>query len=146
GPAWHGPSVMKSLKGVSAKMASWRPAPGRNSIWELALHLAYSRYRMIGRLSGKPQRPFPRKRRLQWVPVGPRVTTERSWSEDGALLVQCHDELMRAVQAASAGRLLARRPGNPHTLGWELLSNAIHDAYHAGQINLLKRLYRRRRA
>ncbi len=39
GEAWHGPSVLESLAGVTAEEAAAHPIPGAHSIWELVLHL-----------------------------------------------------------------------------------------------------------
>ncbi|PYQ46578.1 MAG: hypothetical protein DMF78_26090 [Acidobacteria bacterium] len=35
GPAWHGPSVLEALDGVTAEGASAHPLTGAHSIWEL---------------------------------------------------------------------------------------------------------------
>ena len=40
GEAWHGPSVLKILDGVTAQQAAAHPIPGAHSIWELTLHIA----------------------------------------------------------------------------------------------------------
>ena len=40
GEAWHGPSVLESLAGLSAAQAASHPIAGAHSIWELVLHLA----------------------------------------------------------------------------------------------------------
>ena len=39
GEAWHGPSLLEALAGVSAEQAAARPIAGAHSIWELVLHL-----------------------------------------------------------------------------------------------------------
>src|SRR5580700_939308 len=39
GPAWHGPSLMENLKGVSAEVAAAKPVTGAHSIWEIINHL-----------------------------------------------------------------------------------------------------------
>ena len=39
GEAWHGPSVLALLDGVTAQQAAAYPIPGAHSIWELVLHL-----------------------------------------------------------------------------------------------------------
>lgn len=39
GDAWHGPSVLEALDGVSASQAAARPLDSVHSIWELVLHL-----------------------------------------------------------------------------------------------------------
>src|SRR5499433_735139 len=55
---WHGPNLRQSLKGVSAKEASWRPAPGRHNIWELTLHAAYWKYAVRRRIEGGKRGSF----------------------------------------------------------------------------------------
>jgi len=42
GEAWHGPSVLETLEGVSAEQAAAHPIAGAHSIWELVLHTAYT--------------------------------------------------------------------------------------------------------
>src|SRR5258708_5071004 len=39
GEAWHGPSLMEALKGVSHETAAASPGNGKHGIWELLLHL-----------------------------------------------------------------------------------------------------------
>ena len=36
--AWHGTTLLGSIRGVSVDAAAWRPAPRRHNIWELTLH------------------------------------------------------------------------------------------------------------
>ena len=40
GGAWHGDSLFKILRGVSAAQAAARPIKNAHSIWELVLHIA----------------------------------------------------------------------------------------------------------
>src|SRR4029078_11565699 len=40
GEAWHGPSVLSLLEGVTAEQAAAHPIPGAHSILELTLHIA----------------------------------------------------------------------------------------------------------
>ena len=140
GPAWHGPSVRTALKGVTAAQASWRPAPGRNSIHDLVLHLMYARHRMIGRLQsvqgGKSAR-FPRPMRSSWYPRGPTRLDEATWSEDLKVLERYHESVLAALAGADAATLALRRRGSARTVGAELMGMAFHDAYHAGQIRML---------
>lgn len=140
GPAWYGPSVRSALKGVDAAKAEWRPAPGRNCIHDLVLHLIYVRHRMLGRLTslqgGRGPR-FPRAMRLTWFPEGPERLDEATWKEDVRLLDEYQSKVLDALgEADSVGRS-RRRSGKTRTLGDELMGMAFHDAYHAGQIRLL---------
>lgn len=141
GPSWLGRSVRHVLRGVRAGQAAWRPAPGRNTIWELTLHLAVSRHILLQRLTGEAPR-FPRRRRSTWWPVAPKDVSEDAWKADVALLVDSQDRLMAAVRRASATRLTTVRRGSSWTVGQELLGCTTHDAYHIGQIALLAKLAR----
>ena len=66
--------------------------------------------------------------------------TERAWKADVALLDQMHRLLRDAVAQLSPGDL-RRTPSGKKVSNFALLSGiAAHDLYHAGQIQLLKRL------
>ena len=69
--AWHGPNLRGSLRGVTADQALWRPAPGRHSIGELAVHCAYWKYAVRRRLTGLKRGTFPRKG-SNWLPASGR--------------------------------------------------------------------------
>ncbi len=131
--SWHGPNLKGSLRGVSAAAAAWRPAPGRHSIWELAVHAAYWKYAVRRRLTGGKRGSFPR-RGSNWFERSEK--DEAAWKRDLALLNEQHSELRRAVAAYSVA------PGSPQwTKAMSLIRGiAAHDLYHAGQVQLLKRL------
>ena len=40
GEAWHGPSLLRLIEGVSAESASKHSIQGAHSIWELVNHIA----------------------------------------------------------------------------------------------------------
>ena len=52
GKAWHGPSVLETLEGVSAEQAAAHPIKGAHSIWELVLHLSGCYGLVLRRLDG----------------------------------------------------------------------------------------------
>ena len=141
---WHGgPTPIGALRGVRAEQARWKPAPGRKSIWTLTLHIAYWKYAVRRMLEGTRRGAFPRGR-SNW-PELPERPDERSWSADVALLRAEHEHLVQAASAVDPA-LLSRRP--PSSKRWSygelLVGIAMHDAYHTGQIQLLKRLWRER--
>lgn len=140
GPAWHGPSLRTALRGVTPAEARWRPAPGRNTVWELVLHAAYAKHIVLGRLGGRG-RPFARKLRRAWWPAAAEPADDAAWRRDRELLEATHRALVDAVRAASPGALArgGRRP-----LTEQLAGVALHDTYHGGQISLLRKLYRAR--
>jgi uncharacterized damage-inducible protein DinB len=140
GPAWHGASVLTTLRTIGPAAASRRAAPGRNTVWELVLHLAYTRHRMLLRLSGGAGARFPRPLRTAWWPRMPAAASLEAWRADLELLSDYQDRLLTALARAPRSRLLRRRPGQPNPIGFEMLGVAMHDAYHTGQIRLLLRL------
>lgn len=141
--AWHGgPTVIGALRGVSARQAAWRPAPGRKSIWELALHIAYWHHGIAQRLTGR-KREFPRSP-SNW-PAQPARPTEAAWKADKALVAATHRAAARAILAVPPNRYGQRPLGNRKwTFGETVLGAAQHEAYHTGQIQLLKRLWESR--
>jgi uncharacterized damage-inducible protein DinB len=136
GPAWHGPSVLEALNGVTASTAHAKSDPDRHSIWELVRHLTHGRHLLVERLT-QTSSDFPVAVREPWWPVAPTEASEAAWQKDLSLLERYHSRLTDAVKTATAAQL-ARRP-NPsdQTLAQQLLGMAMHDAYHAGQIRLL---------
>lgn len=66
--------------------------------------------------------------------------TVRAWRADVALLDRMHRQLMEAVATLSS-KDLPRIPRGSKVSNFALLSGiAAHDLYHAGQIQLLKKL------
>lgn len=64
----------------------------------------------------------------------------REWQADLDLLADQHRALRAAVAACPATRWSRRAPGSAFTYGALARGAAAHDLYHAGQIQLLKRL------
>jgi len=141
---WHGgPTPIGALRGVTAEQASWKPAPKRKSIWILTLHIAYWKYAVRRLLDGSQRGAFPR-RPSNW-PRPPERPNEPGWAADVALLRAEHERLVEAASSVQPA-MLARRPPTSRrwTYGELVLGIAMHDAYHTGQIQLLKRLWQER--
>ena len=141
--AWHGPTLRGSLRGVSAAQAAWRPAPGRHNIWEIVLHTAYWKYAVCGRLTGGKRGLFPYKGSNWFAHAGTPDT--KAWRNVVAFLEQQHQLLRAAVAAFSPRQLHQTGLAHKTTPAQNILGIALHDVYHAGQIQLLKRLQHRGR-
>jgi len=127
--AWHGPTLRGALRGVTIELALWRPAQNRHNIWELALHCAYWKYTVRRKLTGERRGSFARSG-SNWLAL-PEPTAQ-AWRADLQFLADEHRALRQVVESLPAARL--RR-------GVRLIRGAAyHDVYHAGQIQLLKRL------
>jgi hypothetical protein len=136
--SWHGTNLRGSLRGVSARAASWRPGDGRHNVWEVAVHAAYWKYAARRRFSGEPRGTFPLTG-SNWFPR-PEAATEAAWRADVALLASEHRKLRNAIAALRGADLGRRASGGRTTIGALVRGVAAHDLYHAGQIQLLKRL------
>lgn len=137
--AWHGPNLRSALRGVTAEQAAWRLAPERHNIWELAVHAAYWKYRVFLRLGEQPPRSFEEKG-SDWFPR-PADDGSSDWQADQGLLKTWHDRLLAAVEAFDPSRLDTQVGRSGHTYFGLISGVAMHDVYHAGQAQLLKRLY-----
>jgi uncharacterized damage-inducible protein DinB len=136
--SWHGPNLRGSLRGIDPETAVFRPAPGRRNIWEIMLHAAYWKYVVWRRLTGEKRGSFPLKG-SNWF-VRPDPQHEHTWRSDLKLLDTIHRSL-RAAVAHVDPTLLNRKPRGSKVTNLDLiLGVAAHDVYHAGQIQLLKRL------
>lgn len=138
--SWHGPNLMGSLRGVGARQAAWRPAPGRHSIWQLAVHAAYWKYRVYRWLDEAPPRSFDKKGSNFFDAPEPDTAEQGDWDQDLALLRAWHARLRAAVAGFDAERLDDTARRSQRTFRDLILGVAAHDVYHAGQIQLLKRL------
>lgn len=137
---WHGPNLKGSLRGISAEEAAWRPSSGRHNIWEVAVHAAYWKYTVKRRLLGEKRGMFPLKG-SNWFRL-PQTKSDAAWKEHFRLLDETHRAMREAIASLPASRLHNTTPRSKHTNIAVIYGIAFHDVYHAGQIQLLKRLMR----
>jgi DinB family protein len=134
--AWHGPNLKMALAEVTDELAFWRPSPGRHSIAEIALHHAYCARSARGQLSGTSLEPFvlegddwfelPCQAGLDWAGVQAVVDDEQ---RKLAILVAdiCAGRVQSSLENAARFDLV--------------LGITCHAVYHAGQVQLIKRLH-----
>lgn len=140
-PSWHGTPLKGTIRGVTAREARWRPDPKRHCIWDLVLHTAYWKCMVRRRLLRDPEIAFPRKG-SNW-PALPDRPDDAAWRCDRALLDEQHRLLRNAIAALRDADLGRRGWHSKWPIKAEVYGIASHDLYHAGQIQLLKRLMRR---
>ncbi len=138
--SWHGTNLRGSLRGLDAAQAAWRPAARRHNIWEIAVHAAYWKYVVRRRLRAERRGSFP-LRGSNWF-ARPLEASPAAWRADLELLGECHRSLRDAVAALEPRALHSRPRGSKVTTLDIVFGIAAHDLYHAGQIQLLKRLRR----
>jgi hypothetical protein len=134
--AWHGPDLKAALADVTPALAFWRPARGRHNIAEIALHHAYFVRTVRTQLVGGPAEPFVLEgedwfeasdaRRLSWMSIHATVESEQG-------------RLYAGVVDIEAGRISSAMKAEERFA--LVLGITCHAVYHAGQIQLIKRLH-----
>lgn len=133
--AWHGPDMKAALEDVTSEMAFRRPAPGRHSIAEIALHHAFCVRSVRGRISGAEPEPFVLPGE-DWFPVDGPATL--SWTKIRKVVESEQRRLVEAVEGISSGRVASSLSGAERLEA--VLGITCHAVYHAGQVQLVKRL------
>ena len=136
--SWHGTNLFGSIRGIAPEQAAWRPGEGRHNVWEIIVHAAYWKYTVYRRLVGEARGSFP-LRGSNWFPR-PVDGSAVELKTDTRLLREFHDKLLTAVKQLNPRRLGERPPGSKFAFRDLIVGVAAHDLYHAGQVQLLKRL------
>ncbi|MCK6476733.1 MAG: DinB family protein [Phycisphaerales bacterium] len=116
-------SWSKSLDGLTAAQAAWTPGPGRHSVWQHVLHMVFWRQVSLERCRTGAQ-PSDEDVKARNFPDIPAVT-DAAWADARRRFQDSQDQ----VSAALAG---------PDPVYDRLAPLIPHDAYHFGQINLLR--------
>lgn len=144
GPAWHGASLAENLVGVTAVDAASRSQPEAHSIWEIVAHLTgwtreVSR-RLAGGAPGEPEEG-------DWPAVG--EVSDAAWKRALEALRQAHMALAEAAERFPEERwrdMVGEQRDAPLGTGTShsaMLEGLVqHDAYHNGQIGLLRKALR----
>jgi hypothetical protein len=136
--SWHGTNLKGSIRGLTAAEAAWRPRRDRHNIHEIVVHAAYWKYAVRRRLTGERRGSFPLEGSNWFRRERP---DEAAWRGDVRLLDECHRLLRGAVAQLDPGSL--GRPDAAQGPHWLISGIIAHDLYHAGQIQLLKKLMER---
>jgi uncharacterized damage-inducible protein DinB len=134
GEAWHGPSVLEALEGITWEKALAKPIPEAHSIWELVLHITAWEEIVRRRLEGE----FPE--------VTDEMNFPRIQNPSAASWKAAQDELraghmrLRATAGRITDEMLDLKPSEKTSSRYVQLHGIIqHDLYHAGQISILKK-------
>jgi uncharacterized damage-inducible protein DinB len=138
GNAWHGPSVLPLLEGISAAQAASHPIPSAHSIWQLVNHIAAWERACLRRLNGDPAQLTDEE---DWPAISD--TREAAWEKTKNDLIATHEELVRTIAGLDEARLdqpIVNDPSIPFSTVYVTLHGGVqHDLYHAGQIAVLKK-------
>ena len=131
-------SVRNAINGLGVEQACWKPDDSVNCIWETLSHLAYYNNAYLQRFNGVDYQ-YDVSDNNETFSTG--EYTEEHWQTD----VRRFDEVMnqfRDAMAAAAESKFNEQVTSENTRTWALLISDIntHNAYHAGQIVLLRKL------
>src|SRR5215510_9914619 len=133
--AWHGADLKAAIADVTPALAFWRPAEGRHNIAEIALHHAYCVRGVRAQISGRPAEPFVLGGE-DWFEAADETTI--SWPKIQSTVNTEHERLGALVAEIESGQLTSPlADGGRFDL---VLGITCHAIYHAGQIQLIKRL------
>ena len=134
GDAWHGPSLMSLLDGLSAEDASKHSVRGAHSIWELVHHIGSWNAIVRRRFEGETVEITPER---DWPPVW--EVSETAWKRALESLVESRALLRKSVEKLGDDHLDQTLPGTKDSR-YQILHGVVqHDLYHAGQIAILKK-------
>jgi hypothetical protein len=132
--AWHGADLKAAIADVDETLAFARPSPERHNIAEIALHHAYCARSVRERLTGRPADPFildgddwfalPGDSGPSWPAIRDAVDAEQQ-------------RLSAAVAAIAQGAASPLASSEQFDL---VLGITCHAIYHAGQVQLVKKL------
>jgi uncharacterized damage-inducible protein DinB len=135
GGAWHGPAVAEALAGVEEATAAARPLPGAHSIWEIVHHLTVWNDVPRRRLDGEGLQNLPAER--DWPSVAD--VSAGAWQAALTALEDAHAALHARVLDLADAQLDDPVTGSDPTVRGMLFGVLQHNAYHAGQITLLRK-------
>ena len=129
--AWHGPDLAAALSDVTEQTAFNRPAPSRHNIAEIAAHHAWCARSVAGQLTGRTPAAFPLAGE-DWFPL--EKGSGFAWSDVVKLVADQQAQLAEAIDDRVAAVM------SDEERFALVLGVTCHAVYHAGQVQLIKRL------
>jgi uncharacterized damage-inducible protein DinB len=142
---WHGPSTLSLLEDLTAREAAKHAVPGAHSVWEIVLHMISWHNEVRRRLSGNPP-AMPEEG--DWPRIG--KVSEAAWRRDLERLGASLTELLNTLDGLReedldriGGGLSDRDPALGTGVTLRAMANGLvqHNAYHSGQIALLRKCF-----
>jgi hypothetical protein len=136
-PGWEHPSFDSLVGALTAAQASWRPGPGRRSIWELLRHMMHWRECTLARVRSQPM-PDTENNWPRPPDAAASADLDTTWRADVERYGRLTTELIEAVRVLEADAAHPH-PALAHLPLWmTAVGMQIHDSYHLGQIALLR--------
>jgi uncharacterized damage-inducible protein DinB len=132
-------AVRNTLEGVTAEQAVWKPEGSDNSIWETLAHLSYYNNAYLIRFGGANYEYKVADNDATFE--APENPTDEDWKVE----VENFDRVLRGLRSlieAADDRKFDEHVSATNKASWaELILNInAHNAYHGGQILLIRKL------
>ncbi|MEO7308460.1 MAG: DinB family protein [Ferruginibacter sp.] len=134
GDCWIGNNFKEVLHGVGAGRALQDISGNTNNIWQLVAHITYWRTSVVNRLTGT-NNPPPFQDFLL-----PDDCNEANWRQALHDFEAAYHLLRNAIQYFNPDNLDKPSPKKEQTFYELMLGCLQHDAYHLGQMMLLKKV------
>ena len=146
GQSWHGPSLADALAGVDASAALARPVDGAHTIWELTHHVAAWSREVARRLRGAPAALPVEGDWPEPFTEPDAAARDAAWARLREELTAARGDVLDALKAFPEERLGERvgtsddpAIGGQASFGGMIIGLAEHNAYHGGQLVMLRR-------
>ena len=142
---WHGPSTKTLLQGITAEEAASHVIPQFHSVWELVLHMDAWQREVLRRLDASFIPEIPEEGDWRRVVEVSEEAWERAISDlDSSLheLVSALNNMAKTADENTPSESRGTATGPNITLAATLSGLIQHNAYHSGQIALLRKVLR----
>ena len=133
GDSWHGPNLVKTLKGVDIEQARERTVEERHTIWELTDHITFWLEEVDKSVKDKKNLDHSGE---DWPRMG---ATMEEWEQSVRRLEAAVNMLVDDLATWKNSDLEITVPGANFTFKQMLHGTIHHNLYHAGQINIIKK-------
>ena len=132
-------AVRNAVAGMTAEQAAWRPEGSDNSIWESLTHLNFYNSAYLQRFKGSGVDTDSTANDDTFV-QSERPSAEE-WEAEVARYVEVFNEFRELLRSADESKFEETVRDREHRRWWEVLADLnAHNAYHAGQILLLRKM------
>ena len=132
-------ALRNAVEGVTFEQATWKQeGSDHNCIWELLSHITYYNYAYLQRFK-RIEYVYDVENNDQTFSTG--EYTEDNWQADVARLDAVMTEWRGLIEQADESKFFQPVPTKPERIWAEVLADVnAHNAYHGGQILLLRKL------
>ncbi|MBB6020268.1 putative damage-inducible protein DinB [Paenibacillus sp. JGP012] len=131
--------LSKALEGLTAEQAAWVPPSGGLSIWQLVNHMYYYNQRILARLQGiNPSLPAAESNVATFGTTGDALN-QADWNNLMEHTAQLAEQLHNHLRTLQEAKLEEAYMDSEQNWAQTLARWVLHDAYHSGQIVLLRR-------